>query len=125
MTFVLLALGGVVGALGRYHGTRWVQSRISSAFPLGTFLVNLSGCWALGLLTGVLLAHPDWPGRELSLLLGTGVCGAYTTFSSFAFETMQLWRQGQRRQALYNGLAQPLLGCLCVWLGLALGRAIG
>ena len=120
MTVVLLALGGVAGALCRYHGVRLVHRHYRGPFPLGTLMVNLSGCFALGLLLGLLVRQPQWPTAELALILGTGFCGAYTTFSSFAFETMQLWRHGQRRAALANGLAQPLLGVALAWLGLLL-----
>ncbi len=102
MTYILLALGGIVGALCRYHGVRLIQAHIPIAFPLGTFLVNLSGSFSLGLLGGLAAHHPTWPLASLSLLIGTGFCGAYTTFSTFAFETMQLWQQAQYRSACFN-----------------------
>lgn len=124
MMFLLLGLGGVLGALCRYHGARIVQARISRNFPLGTLLINLSGSALLGALIGVLARHPTWPRQELSLLWGTGFCGAYTTFSSWSFETVQLWREGQRRDALINVLTQPLLGGFAAWLGLLVGGTI-
>ncbi len=122
MTYLLLALGGIVGALCRHHGTRLIQTHIRIAFPLGTFLINLSGSFGLGLLVGVLAQHPTWPIGSLSLLFGTGFCGAYTTFSSFAFETCQLWRQAQYRRAWLNLVSQPLLGAIAAWVGIAVGR---
>lgn len=124
MSVVLLAIGGGAGALARYHLARYVQRRTGGRFPLGTWLINLSGSLLLGLLVGLLLRHPAWPGAALRLLLGTGFCGAYTTFSSFAFETSQLWRGGGRRAALLNLLSQPLLGGLVAWLGLWLGSQL-
>lgn len=118
MSYLLLALGGAAGAICRYHAGRIIHSRITTAFPLGTFAINLSGSFLLGLLAGWLAWHPDWPVSSLNLLFGIGFCGAYTTFSSFAFETIRLWRQAQRRYALVNMLGQPLLGSCATWLGL-------
>jgi len=124
LTYLLLVIGGVIGALGRYHGARWVHAKVPGTFPLGTLLINLSGSLTLGILGGLLAAHPNWPAGELTLFLGVGLCGAYTTFSSFAVETVQLWRQGQRQQALFNLVAQPLLGGLAAWLGLLAGARL-
>ncbi len=121
MTFLLLAVGGIAGALGRYHGARWLQSRFDSSFPIGTFVINISGSFALGLLGAILVRYPGWPVHELGLLFGTGFCGAYTTFSSFGWETVQLWRQGWRARAIFNLLGQPILCILVAWLGLQLG----
>ena len=121
MSYLLLALGGALGALCRYHGGRIIHRCITTTFPLGTFAINLSGSFLLGLLAGLLGRHPGWPVEDLNLLFGIGFCGAYTTFSSFAFETIQLWRQAQRRHAIVNLLAQPLLGGCVAWLGLLIG----
>ena len=114
----------MAGALSRYHGARLVQARLGEAFPWGTFLINLTGSFGLGILAGLLGSHPEGGGKLVSLLLGVGFCGAYTTFSSFAWETLLLWRQGQARQAAANLLGQPILGGLAVWLGLVCGAAI-
>lgn len=116
-----LLLGGIAGALTRYHAARLIQARVAGSFPLGTVLVNLSGCLGLGLLTGLLAGHPTWPVAGLRLALGVGFFGGYTTFSSFAWETAQLWRQGQRRAAGLNLAAQAGLGALLAAVGLLLG----
>ncbi len=121
MTALLLALGGVAGALCRYHSGRLAQRRYGSFYPVGTYVVNLSGCLLLGLLTSLLTRHPSWPARELALLFGVGFCGAYTTFSSFALETVQLWLNAKRGYALFNLLSQPFLGVLAASAGLWLG----
>ena len=121
MATLTLVLGGIAGAVARYHFARYVQQRTGRRFPLGTWLINASGSFALGLLNGLLMAHPGWPVAELRLAFGTGFCGAYTTFSSFAFETAQLWQDGLRSAALSNLVTQPLLGIVLAWTGLWLG----
>lgn len=118
ISYLLLLIGGVAGALTRYHVGRYLTARTQTIFPLGTWLINLSGSLLLGLLTGWLLRDVSWSGGALRLLLGTGFCGAYTTFSSFAFETSQLWRASRRRWAMLNLLSEPLLGALAAWFGL-------
>ncbi len=122
MTYLLLAIGGVLGALCRYHISQFIQVRRQIFFPIGTFVVNLSGSLLLGLLGGLLAFHPNWPVESLQSTFGIGFCATYTTFSSFIFETLQLWRLGRYRAALLNVLVQPLLGCLLAWIGLMIGE---
>ena len=124
MTYLCLAVGGILGALCRYHGARFVAACFTGDFPLGTFLINVGGSLLLGILLGVFGNHPAWPVATLTALCATGFCGTFTTFSSFAFESTQLWRVGQRRQALLNLFGQPLLGGLAAWMGLLLGGRI-
>jgi fluoride exporter len=123
-SFLLLALGAIGGALCRFHAVRYIQSLSRGSFPLGTLLVNLSGSLLLGLLGGLIASHPAWPGDSIRALAGAGFCATYTTFSSFIFETTQLWRQGARRAALLNLCGQPVLGTLCAWLGLVIGLGV-
>lgn len=121
MTYLLLAVGAIVGALCRYHAVRVIQAWQGGTFPLGTFLVNLSGSLLLGLIGGLVATHPSWPITSIQAVAGVGFCATYTTFSSFIFETTQLWRQGNRRAALMNLCGQPVLGLLCAWIGLMVG----
>ncbi len=124
MNALLLLLGGIMGALARYTLVRLIQARTTSMFPIGTFLINLSGSWLLGMLVGLFAHHQTWPVYQLELVFGLGFCAAYTTFSSFAFETMQLWRDGLRRRAVFNLFGQPMLGGIAAWLGLLAGRML-
>ncbi|MFP5252544.1 MAG: fluoride efflux transporter CrcB [Actinomycetes bacterium] len=110
MTVALVLLGGAVGAPLRYLVDLLVRSRNRSGFPWGTFLVNVTGSLALGVLMGVVGSGdaPTW----LVPLVGTGVCGAFTTFSTFGFETVRLLEEGEARTAAANSL-----GSLAVGLG--------
>ncbi|MFB6079751.1 MAG: fluoride efflux transporter CrcB [Haloferacaceae archaeon] len=104
----LVGTGGALGALLRTYVSRRVDVE---EFPAGTFAVNVIGSFALGFLT--FLALDD----RLLLLLGTGACGSFTTFSSFSFETVRLWETGERARAVTNAVGN-LVGA-----GLALGLA--
>ncbi len=110
----IAALGGV-GALARFMLDTVVQSRRPGEFPLGTFVVNLAGTFALGLLVG---ATGD---RAALLLAGTATIGSFTTFSTWVFETHRLAQDGELRLAAVN-LGLSLLAGLAV---AAVGRAVG
>lgn len=114
MTVAMVLVGGAVGAPLRYLVDLAVQSRHDSVFPWGTFLVNVVGSLVLGVLAGVVAttAAPGW----LLPLLGTGVCGALTTFSTFGYETLRLVEEGSLLTAALNSL-----GSLAVGLGAVAG----
>ncbi|HVW33848.1 MAG TPA: CrcB family protein, partial [Acidimicrobiia bacterium] len=94
-----------------------VADRIGGPFPWGTFIINVTGSFLLGLLTGLGLSHgfPKVP----RLVLGTGFCGAYTTFSTFTFESVRLLEEGTATEALRNALATLLTGSVAAAAGLA------
>jgi CrcB protein len=112
-----IALGGAVGSAGRYLLGLAIQNRSGFDFPLGTLLVNLSGCLLLGFLLRYALATPAIS-PELRALLTTGLCGGYTTFSTFGYETVALIQDGDwRRAVLYVGLS-VFGGVLAIYLGM-------
>lgn len=119
VTWLLVAAGGAVGAPLRYLTDRAVQARHESVFPWGTFTVNAVGCLLLGLLTGA--AAPGAAGSRLFALLGTGLCGALTTYSTFSYETLRLAERGRAALALANAAGSVLVGLGAVFAGLALG----
>lgn len=88
ITLLLVFVGGALGASLRYVVDRWVQDRHRLRFPLGTLGVNLAGCFVLGVVAGG-VAHAGWP-DHVQALVGTGLCGGLTTFSTFSVETVQL-----------------------------------
>ena len=106
MTVVLVFLGAMVGAPLRYLADRAVQTRHDSVFPWGTVSVNLVGCLILGALTGAGTALPG----PLLTLLGTGFCGALTTYSTFSYETVRLAEQKAYFYAAMNVIISVIAG---------------
>ena len=117
MTALLVALGAAVGAPLRYLTDRAVRDRFGPGFPWGTLAVNAAG----SLLLGLLLALPA-PG-PVTALLGTGFCGALTTYSTFSWETLTLARRGERARATAYVLVSVLAGFGAAWLGWLLANA--
>jgi CrcB protein len=107
-----------IGAPLRYAIDVYVGDRVEGVFPWGTFLINASGSFALGVLTGLALYHgfPKTP----KVILGTGFCGAYTTFSTFTFETVRLVEEGAVAEAFRNAAATLVTCSLAAAAGLAL-----
>ena len=122
MNWLLVIAGAVVGAPLRYLTDRTVQSRHDSVFPWGTFAVNVFGCLILGTLTGAVAAGAA--SSQLQLLLGTGQCGALTTYSTFSYETLRLTEQGARLFAVANVVASVVAGLGAAFTGAALARAL-
>ncbi|MGV9993737.1 fluoride efflux transporter CrcB [Streptomyces sp. NPDC003374] len=122
MRFLLVALGGAVGAPLRYVIDRTVQSRHDTAFPWGTFAANITGAVILGGLTGAALSGAAT--RPVQDLLGTGLCGALTTYSTFSYETLALLETGARFFAVTNVLASVFAGLGGVFLGLTCAEAV-
>ncbi|MET9082870.1 fluoride efflux transporter CrcB [Streptomyces sp. NPDC004237] len=122
MNWLLVVAGAVVGAPLRYLTDRAVQARHDSVFPWGTFVVNVAGCLILGLLTGA--ASAGAAGPHLQLLLGTGLCGALTTYSTFSYETLRLTETGAGLYAAANVLASLVAGLGAAFAGVAIAQAV-
>lgn len=120
---VLLGLAGAAGTLTRYGISGVVQRMSGISFPLGTFLVNLSGCLLFGLVFGLFEERIGLPG-ELRFLILTGFMGAYTTFSSYMFESVTLLQHGQWLAAALNIIGQTVAGVALTIAGLALGKML-
>lgn len=116
---LLVALGAAVGAPLRYATDLLVRSRVGGRFPWGTFTVNVAGSFVLGLVLGA-GASPT-----VTALVGTGFCGALTTYSTFGWETVRLGADGHRRLAAINAVGSALACLAAAGLGLALGAALG
>jgi CrcB protein len=114
---LLVILGAAVGAPLRYATDRVVQSRHDTGFPWGTFTVNVVGSFVLGVVVGAAASPP------VVALVGTGFCGALTTYSTFGYETVQLAAGGSRLFAGFYALGSVLAGLGAAGLGLAIGGA--
>lgn len=115
---VWVAAGGFFGAMARYGMSRWIGKRNSTLFPLGTLVINLLGSFLLGMIIG-----SEW-GDPFSLLFGTGFLGAFTTFSTFKLESVQLGMNKEWRMfAVYLGISYTM-GIILGFLGFAIGSAI-
>lgn len=122
MTVVLVLVGGAVGAPLRYLTDLFVQSRHDSVLPWGTFAVNVTGSLVVGAIASAVTSHdvPSW----MLTLVGTGLCGALTTFSTFGFETVRLVEEGSWLAAGLNVAASLIVGLGACALGWAVVAAL-
>jgi CrcB protein len=120
MTVLMVALGAAFGAPARYLTDRALQSRYETVFPLGTLTVNLVASLVLGLLTGAGEAVDP----NVSVLLGTGFCGALSTYSTFSYETMRLAQEGARFYAVTNVVGSLVGGLGAASLGWWIGTSL-
>ncbi len=119
--YLIILIGGGTGSLARYLAGTAISSRFGTRFPVGTMVVNVTGCFLVGLvmtlLTERLPLHPYW-----RLALVVGFLGGYTTFSSFEWETFSAVREGGFWIGLGNVAGSVILGYAAVWLGALLAR---
>jgi fluoride exporter len=117
--YLVVLVGAGLGGLTRYIAGTWVMTKYGGRFPLGTFIINVTGSFLIGvlmpLLTERLQWHPNW-----RLFLVVGILGGYTTFSSFEYESFVMVRGGARGMGMLYMTGSVLLGYVCVWLGTVL-----
>lgn len=109
---LLVGAGGAVGSILRFLTSVFVVRAESYPFPLATFIINVLGCFCIGLFANLI------PSNNLRFLLITGFCGGFTTFSTFASETLTLINNNQSTLAFIYTLASCVLGIIAVWLGM-------
>lgn len=118
---LVIGLGGFFGSISRYLLQMAVAARFAIHFPLGTLLVNLLGCLAIGLFFGY-IEYKHWFSPQVRLFLTIGFCGSFTTFSTFAIENLQLLREGNYLSFSVYTLVSGVGGILLVWAGYGLAK---
>jgi fluoride exporter len=118
-----VGIGGAIGSIARYLAIKGIDEKLHSPFPYGTLTVNVIGSVILGFILGLVMNRPD-ARDELRLFVGTGICGGFTTFSTFALENFFLVHQKPLTSAIYIGLS-VLLGVTAGALGYWAGKSIG
>lgn len=114
-SILLIGAGGFAGSVLRYLLTRYLTTLWPVSFPTGTFVVNILGCFLIGLIMG--LSFQSAVTTQGRLLLATGFCGGFTTFSTYSLEIFELAQRGEAGISLLYLLASILAGLLFIWLG--------
>jgi CrcB protein len=118
---ILIGIGGFIGSCLRFYSSQFFQSK-SSEFPSGTFIVNLAGCFLIGLFFGLMQKFTF--SSEWKLFIATGLLGGFTTFSAFSFESFQLFREGQLMLALSYIFSSIVFGLALTFAGYSLVKFI-
>lgn len=122
ITLLEVGAGGLVGAPARFIVDQVVSSRATGVFPWGTYIINATGAFILGLITGLALYQGLGPAP--SALIGTGFCGAFTTFSTFSWETVRLIEEDAPSAAVWNIAGSLAVGLLVAAAGMALAYVV-
>jgi len=121
--YLMISIGGILGANARYLVADWAAQRFGSGFPYGTFIINISGSFFLGLFMAFLqdraFIHPNY-----RLFFATGFCGAYTTFSTLTYESLRLFQDGSVLLGFTNLAGSLIIGMAAVLAGFLIGSAI-
>jgi CrcB protein len=123
LKYVMVGLGGFVGAIARFWVGVYIANRMGTRFPYGTFVINISGSFIIGLVITVLAERsslsPNW-----RYLIPIGFVGAYTTFSTFEFETLRTIQDGQLAIGMLNVFGSVIAGFIAVWLGVMTAKLL-
>jgi CrcB protein len=121
---LLVGFGGFAGSIARYVIAREVGTRFPGPFPVGTFLINISGSFLIGLLIGLIGERATAGSQSLRLLIGVGFLGGYTTFSAFEFESHALFENGAWLSAVAYMFGSLFVGLMAVRAGSMLARIL-
>jgi fluoride exporter len=119
---LIVGIGGFAGSISRYLLQNVIVNRFVTIFPLGTFAINIIGSFIIGIVFG-LAARYEWMTQEWRLLLAVGFCGSFTTFSTFAFDNLQLIKTGNYTQLFWYTALSFVVGVVLAWLGFVMARS--
>jgi fluoride exporter len=119
---IAISLGAIAGALSRYYLTLWFAQRFGTAFPYGTFFINLTGCLIMGFFVTFSLERVVIISPDVRLMITTGFLGAYTTFSTYGLESNNLLGERNFPAFSFYWAGSAILGLICVQLGVILAR---
>ena len=120
--FLIISIGAILGANSRYLINGWVVNKLGNAYPHGTFIINFIGSLLLGFFLSVTGKHPVIQQPRWYLFIGIGFLGAFTTFSTYVYESFSLLYQGQWALGLLNIFNSTILGIAAIALGFFLGK---
>jgi CrcB protein len=121
--YLAVGLGGFIGSIARFWLGGYISNRAGVRFPYGTFIINITGSFLIGLAVTLLAERTHWS-PSFRYLIPIGFIGGYTTFSTFELETFQSVRDGEFLIAFLNVLLSVVVGFIAVWLGASAGRAL-
>jgi CrcB protein len=121
---IAISLGAIAGALSRYYVTLYFTQKFGITFPYGTFVINLTGCLGMGFFTTLAIEKMAITSLEIRLMIATGFLGAYTTFSTYGLDTINLLRGGHFLTATGYWAGSAILGIICVQLGIIIARLL-
>jgi fluoride exporter len=121
--YLMVGVGGFLGSVLRFWLGSFIGGRLGARFPYGTFVINVTGSFLIGMIVTVLATKAHWS-PNWRYLIPIGFIGGYTTFSTFEFETLRLAQDGQMLMAILNVTLSVVVGFVGVWAGAVAGRAI-
>lgn len=123
MKYFMVGIGGAVGSVLRFWLGSYIGGRMGSRFPYGTFVINMTGSFLIGLVLAIMAEKTQW-NQNWRYLIPIGFLGGYTTFSAFEYETFRLFQDGQMGSAALNVALSVVVGFIGVWAGVVAGRVI-
>ena len=121
--YLMVGLGGCLGSILRFWMGGYVSNRLGTRFPYGTFVVNCTACFLIGLIVTVLAEKANWS-SNWRYLIPIGFIGGFSTFSTFEYETFRVFQDGEFFVAALNVILSVVVGFVSVWLGVITGRSI-
>lgn len=119
--YLMVGIGGFLGAIARFWLGGYISEKMGARFPYGTFVINCTGCFLIGFIITLMAERTHWS-ANWRYLISIGFIGAYTTFSTFEYETFRAMQDGEMFIAFLNVATSVVVGFVAVWIGVIVGR---